>query len=90
MSEQSQQSDCMLDLYQSQVKTDNKNCKYADEVIWGGGRYLDMEGERRRRVSSGSLERGLRTDSPLVKLRPKCGSKYEADMERLKTNEIRI
>lgn len=55
-----------------------------------GGRYLDMEGERRRRVSSGSLERGLRTDSPLVKLRSKCGSKYEADMERLKTNEIEI
>lgn len=49
-----------------------------------------MEGERRRRVSSGSLKRGLRTDSPLVKLRSKCGSKYEADMERLKTNEIRI
>lgn len=48
------------------------------------GRYLDMEGKRRRRVSSGSLKRGLRTESPLVKLRSKCGSKYEADMERLK------
>lgn len=58
----------MLDLYQSQVRTDSKIPNFGEAIFEGA--ILDMEGERGRRVSSGSREGPeARTDSPLVKLR---------------------